>query len=41
MFSHDGSGNMTFDDFLDMLSVLNESAPRNIKIYYAFKIYGK
>ncbi|XP_053203340.1 calcium and integrin-binding family member 3-like isoform X2 [Panonychus citri] len=39
VFSHDGSGNMTFDDFLDMLSVFSESAPRDVKVYYAFKIY--
>ncbi|CAG2178647.1 unnamed protein product, partial [Oppiella nova] len=24
VFSHDGSGDMTFDDFLDMLSVFSE-----------------
>lgn len=40
VFSHDNSGNMTFDDFLDMLSVFSESAPRDVKVYYAFKIYG-
>jgi Ca2+-binding EF-hand superfamily protein len=39
VFSHDGSGNMTFDDFLDMLSVFSESAPRDVKVYFAFKIY--
>ena len=41
VFSHDGSGNMTFDDFLDMLNVFSESAPRDLKVYYAFKIYGR
>ena len=40
MFSEDGDGNMTFDDFLDMFSVFSESAPRDIKAVYAFKIYG-
>lgn len=30
---------MTFDDFLDMLNVFSENAPREVKIYYAFKIY--
>lgn len=40
MFSHDDSGNLTFDDFLDMLSVLSENAPREIKSHYAFRIYG-
>ncbi|RWS27614.1 calcium and integrin-binding family member 2-like protein [Leptotrombidium deliense] len=39
VFSHDGSGDMTFDDFLDMFSVFSESAPRDVKVYYAFKIY--
>jgi Ca2+-binding EF-hand superfamily protein len=39
VFSHDGSGNMTFDDFLDMLNVFSENAPRDVKVYYAFKIY--
>lgn len=31
---------MTFDDFLDMLSVFSENAPRDVKVYFAFKIYG-
>lgn len=39
-FSRDGSGNLTFEDFLDMLSVFSEQAPRDIKVFYAFKIYG-
>lgn len=30
---------MTLDDFLDMFSVLSEMAPRDLKAYYAFKIY--
>ena len=41
VFSDDGEGNMTLDDFLDMFSVLSEMAPRDLKAYYAFKIYGK
>lgn len=32
---------MTLDDFLDMFSVLSEMAPRDLKAYYAFRIYGK
>lgn len=32
---------MTLDDFLDMFSVLSEMAPRDLKAYYAFKIYGQ
>ncbi|XP_036133857.1 calcium and integrin-binding family member 2 isoform X1 [Molossus molossus] len=38
-FSEDGEGNLTFDDFVDMFSVLCESAPRDLKANYAFKIY--
>lgn len=41
VFSEDGEGNMTLDDFLDMFSVLSEMAPRDLKAYYAFKIYGQ
>ena len=40
-FSRDGLGNLTFEDFLDLLSVFSEQAPRDIKVFYAFKIYGK
>uniref|UniRef100_A0A803XYT9 Calcium and integrin binding family member 3 n=2 Tax=Phasianidae TaxID=9005 RepID=A0A803XYT9_MELGA len=39
VFSESGDGNMTLDDFLDMFSVLSEMAPRDLKAYYAFKIY--
>jgi len=38
-FSEDGQGNLTFNDFVDMFSVLCESAPRELKANYAFKIY--
>ena len=31
---------MTLDNFLDMFSVMSEMAPRDLKAYYAFKIYG-
>nr|CAD7432875.1 unnamed protein product [Timema monikensis] len=41
VFSRDGKGNLSFEDFLDMLSVFSEQAPRDIKVFYAFKIYGK
>ena len=41
MFSEDGSGDMSFDDFLDMFSVFSEAAPRDIKCVYAFRIYGE
>ncbi|XP_007899187.1 calcium and integrin-binding family member 3 [Callorhinchus milii] len=39
VFSEDGEGNMTLDNFLDMFSVLSEMAPRDLKACYAFKIY--
>lgn len=40
-FSRDGQGNLSFEDFLDILSVFSEQAPRDIKVFYAFKIYGE
>ncbi|MBZ3872364.1 Calcium and integrin-binding family member 3, partial [Sciurus carolinensis] len=39
VFSQAGDGHMTLDDFLDMFSVMSEMAPRDLKAYYAFKIY--
>lgn len=39
VFSESGTGNMCFEDFLDMLSVFSEAAPKHIKMHYAFKIY--
>ncbi|GLV43137.1 Calcium and integrin binding family member 2 [Carabus blaptoides fortunei] len=39
VFSRDGDGNLSFEDFLDLLSVFSEQAPRDIKVFYAFKIY--
>uniref|UniRef100_A0A673GFL6 Calcium and integrin-binding family member 2 n=1 Tax=Sinocyclocheilus rhinocerous TaxID=307959 RepID=A0A673GFL6_9TELE len=38
-FSEDGQGNLSFNDFVDMFSVLSETAPRELKAIYAFKIY--
>ncbi|XP_055612533.1 calcium and integrin-binding family member 2-like [Uranotaenia lowii] len=38
-FSRDGDGDLTFEEFLDLLSVFSEMAPRDIKVFYAFKIY--
>ena len=40
VFSEDGRGNLTFDDFLDMFSVFSEMAPLQLKLKYAFRIYG-
>uniref|UniRef100_A0A287D8L3 EF-hand domain-containing protein n=1 Tax=Ictidomys tridecemlineatus TaxID=43179 RepID=A0A287D8L3_ICTTR len=39
VFSEAGDGHMTLHDFLDMFSVMSEMAPRDLKAYYAFKIY--
>ncbi len=41
VFSSNGSGDLSFDDFLDLLSVFSEHAPRELKLHYAFRIYGK
>lgn len=30
-----------FEEFLEMMSVFSEQAPRDLKVFYAFKIYGK
>ncbi|XP_045407136.1 calcium and integrin-binding family member 3 isoform X2 [Lemur catta] len=40
VFSEDGDGHMTLNNFLDMFSVMSEMAPRDLKAYYAFKIYA-
>lgn len=37
-FSRDGHG-LCFEEFLDLLSVFSEHATRDIKVFYAFKIY--
>ncbi|KAJ7994498.1 hypothetical protein DPEC_G00250110 [Dallia pectoralis] len=39
VFSEDGQGNLSFNDFVDMSSALCETAPRELKAIYAFKIY--
>ncbi|VDP09740.1 unnamed protein product [Soboliphyme baturini] len=39
VFSEDGQGNLSFDDFLDMFSVLSEMAPLDLKLNYAFRIF--
>lgn len=40
VFSEDGTANLSFDSFLDMFSVLSEMAPLQLKLKYAFRIYG-
>ncbi|XP_076317361.1 calcium and integrin-binding family member 2-like isoform X2 [Tachypleus tridentatus] len=39
VFSSAGDGSMTFEDFLDMMSVFSDAAPRSVKTEYAFRIY--
>lgn len=41
IFSSSHDGDCTFEDFLDMMSVFSESAPRSVKAEHAFRIYGK
>ncbi|XP_066922517.1 calcium and integrin-binding family member 2-like [Clytia hemisphaerica] len=39
VFSSTNDGNMTFEDFLDMMSVLSPNAPKSVKVEYAFRVY--
>lgn len=39
VFSSSDTGDMTFEDFLDMMSVFSDGAPKNVKVEYAFRIY--
>ena len=41
VFSSAGDGGLTFEDFLDMMSVFSDQAPKNVKVEYAFRIYGE
>jgi len=38
--STSSSEGMCFEEFLEMMSVFSEQAPRDLKVFYAFKIYG-
>lgn len=38
--STSGRDGMCFEEFLEMMSVFSEQAPRDLKVFYAFKIYG-
>lgn len=40
VFSEDRQGALCFDDFLDMFSVFSDMAPIQLKLKYAFQIYG-
>ncbi|NWU68281.1 CIB1 protein, partial [Pterocles burchelli] len=37
--SEDGDDSMSFEDFLDMLSVFSDAATSDVKSYYAFRIF--
>ncbi|XP_023321058.1 calcium and integrin-binding family member 2 [Eurytemora carolleeae] len=39
VFSKDGSGNLEFNEFVQMFSCLCENSPRELKLHYAFSIY--
>ncbi|XP_078394809.1 calcium and integrin-binding family member 2-like [Cetorhinus maximus] len=39
VFSADEQENMTFNDFLNMFSILSDLTPHHLKAFYAFKIY--
>lgn len=41
VFSSSNDGDCTFEDFLDMMSVFSESAPKSVKAEHAFRIFGK
>ena len=39
VFSSTNNGCMTYEDFINMLSVFSERAPKSVKVEYAFQIY--
>lgn len=41
IFSSSQDGDCTFEDFLDMMSVFSENAPKAVKAEHAFRIFGK
>lgn len=41
LFSSEADGCLSFEDFLDMLSVFSRAAPDTLKARYAFRLYGK
>ncbi len=40
VFSSSNDGDCTFEDFLDMMSVFSEAAPKSVKAEHAFRIFG-
>jgi Ca2+-binding EF-hand superfamily protein len=41
VFSSSHDGDCTFEDFLDMMSVFSDEAPKAVKAEHAFRIFGK
>lgn len=39
VFSSSNDGDCTFEDFLDMMSVFSDAAPRSVKAEHAFRIF--
>lgn len=40
VFSSSNDGDCSFEDFLDMMSVFSDAAPRSVKAEHAFRIFG-
>lgn len=40
VFSSSHDGDCTFEDFLDMMSVFSDAAPKPVKAEHAFRIFG-
>lgn len=40
IFSSNQDGDCTFEDFLDIMSVFSEMAPKSVKAEHAFRIFG-
>lgn len=41
VFSSSNDGDCSFEDFLDMMSVFSDAAPRSVKAEHAFRIFGR
>lgn len=41
VFSSGSDGDCTFEDFLDMMSVFSDNAPKAVKAEHAFRIFGE
>ncbi|CAF4638165.1 unnamed protein product, partial [Rotaria magnacalcarata] len=41
VFSSQPDGSLSFEDFLDMMNVFSQNAPKSVKVSYAFKIYRR